>query len=138
MRSSPPPPLTDDKIHDCQNILLSDEFAQDPSNNLFEISLMNEDYRTSSKFHCYINIVEKRIISAPATIECKDDSGVHEFDREMKKIFIGLSHELVVDRLIINFKVRITRSGYSTYTDNKHQGIRSDILTRTWGVVLDK
>ena len=45
---------------------------------------MEKDYRTSSKFHCYINIVESIIPSAPPNIECKDDSGVHEFDREMK------------------------------------------------------
>ena len=57
-----------DKIHDCKHILLSDEFDRYPSKNLFEISSMEEDYRTSSKFHRYINIVESRIPSAHPTI----------------------------------------------------------------------
>ena len=50
-------PPTDDKLHECKNILLSDEFDWYPSNNLFEISSMEEEYRTSSNFHRYINIV---------------------------------------------------------------------------------
>ena len=69
-------PPTDNKLHKCQRILLSDEFDWDPSNNLFEISSMEEDYRTSSNFHRYIKIVEIRIPSAPPTIKCRDDSGV--------------------------------------------------------------
>ena len=44
-------PPTDDYIRECQKILLSDEFDWDPSNNLFEISSMEEEYRTSSNFY---------------------------------------------------------------------------------------
>ena len=50
-------PTTDNELHECQNILLSDEFDWDPSNNLFEISSMEEEYRTNSNFSRYINIV---------------------------------------------------------------------------------
>ena len=53
---------TYEKNLECQNILLSDEFDWDPSNSLFEISSMEEEYRTSSKFHRYINIVERRVL----------------------------------------------------------------------------
>ena len=48
-------PLTDDDLHECQRILLSDEFDWDPSNNFFENSSIEEEYRTSSSFHRYIN-----------------------------------------------------------------------------------
>ena len=41
------PPPTDDELHECQNILRSDEFYWYPSNNLFGISSMEEDYRAS-------------------------------------------------------------------------------------------
>ena len=44
----------------------------------------------------------------------------------------------MVNRLIKNVRVRITRSGYGTYTDKKHQGISADILTRKWEIVLGK
>ena len=44
-------PPTYNELHECHNILLSDEFYCDPSKNLFEISSMEEEYRTSSNFH---------------------------------------------------------------------------------------
>ena len=54
-------PPNDDEIHDREDIILSDEFDWDPSNNLFEITSIEEDYRTSSNFYRYINIVENRV-----------------------------------------------------------------------------
>ena len=42
---------TDDDFHEYQWMVLSDEIERDPSNNLFEISSLEEDYRTSSNFH---------------------------------------------------------------------------------------
>ena len=44
-------PPTDDELHEFQNILLSDEFDWYPSNNLFGVYSMEEEYRKSSKFH---------------------------------------------------------------------------------------
>ena len=54
-------PPTDEKLHECQNILLSDEFDWDPSKNLFGVFSMKQEYRTSSNFHPYVNIVESRV-----------------------------------------------------------------------------
>ena len=62
------PPI-DKELHEYQNILLSDEFYWDPSNNLFEMSSMEEEYRTTSNFHQYINIVDNRVPYAPTTIK---------------------------------------------------------------------
>ena len=100
-------PPTDDKLHECKNILLSDELDWYPSNNLFEISSMEEEYRTSSNFHRYINIVESRVPCAPPTIQCRDDSGIHEFDRAMANVSIGLAQYLMLGILIS--KVRVKR-----------------------------
>ena len=99
-------PLTDDELHDCQQILLSDEFYWDTPNN-----------RTRSNFHRYINIVEIIIPSANPAIQCIYDLRIHDSDRPMSKIFIGIAHEFMVNRLIINVRVSINRSGYATYTD---------------------
>ena len=52
-------PPTEDELHECQNIVLSDEFDWDTSKNLFEFFSMEEEYRTSSNFHRCTNIVEK-------------------------------------------------------------------------------
>ena len=61
-------PNTDNDLHEFQWILLSDEFDWEPSNNSFEIYLMEEEYITSSNcYHC-IDIFEIIIPSAPPTI----------------------------------------------------------------------
>ena len=61
-------PTTDNTIHYYQQIILLDEFDWDPSNNLFEIYSMEEEHRTRSNFHHYINIAENRIPRAPPNI----------------------------------------------------------------------
>ena len=77
---------------------------------------MEEEYRTRSKFHCYINIVDRIIPGTPLTIHCIHDSVIHEFDRAMPNVFVGPAQDLMVERLISNVRARITRSGYATYT----------------------
>ena len=98
---------------------------------------MEEEYRTSSNFYRYINIIESRIPRTPPTIQCRDDSGIHDFDIAMSKISIKLSQYLLVDILINNIRVRKTRSGYAAYTDKQHHGISADLLARKWGIVTD-
>ena len=131
-------PPNDDELNKCQKIFLSDEFDWDPSENLFEISSIEEEYRKSSNFHRYINIVESRVPCAPPTIHCRDDSGIHEFDREMQNFPIELDQDLMVDQLISKVRVNKTRSGFTTYTDKRQHGINADILARKWGIGLDK
>ena len=99
---------------------------------------MEEDYRTSSDFHCYINIVEIIKPSAPPTMQCRYDLGISEFDMEMENFSIGLSQDFMVDRLISNVRVSITRIGYADNTDKRHHGISFDILERKWWIELDK
>ena len=131
-------PPTDNEIHGCQNIPLSDEFNWYPSKNLFKFSLMDEEYRTSLNFHQYIDIVENRAPCAPLTIQCRDDSLINEFDRAMSNISIGLAQELMMERLIRKVRVKRKRSGFANCTDKQHHGIRTDILERKWEIGLDK
>ena len=76
-------PPNDYGIHGCQLILLSDEFYWYTSNNIFGFFSIEDDYRTSSNFHRYSNIVEIIIPSATPTIQCRDDLRIHDFDRAM-------------------------------------------------------
>ena len=131
-------PPTKNEIYDYQLILLSDEFDWDPSNNLFKISSMEEEYRTSSNVHRYINIVDSRIPSAPPTTQCRNDLEINEFDIAMENFSIGIAQDLMVDRIIKNVMVSRTRSRYTTYTDNRNHGIRADLLVRKLGIGLDK
>ena len=56
----------------------------------------------------------------------------------MENVSIGIDQDLMVDRLIINVRVKRTRSGFVTYTDKRHHGISADILARRWVIGLDK
>ena len=51
---------------------------------------MEEECRTSSNFHCYINIVESIIPGATPSVQCRENSGIHDFGRAMGNVSIGL------------------------------------------------
>ena len=91
---------------------------------------MEEEYRTSSNFHRYINIVESRVTCTPPAIQCRYDLGIHEFDIEMENVSIGLAQDLMMDRFISKVRVKRKRSGLETYTDKLHHGIINDLLAR--------
>ena len=44
----------------------------------------------------------------------------------------------MADILISKVRVKRTRSGFAPYTDKQHHGISADILTRKWGIGIDK
>ena len=56
----------------------------------------------------------------------------------MANVSIGLTQDLVVDRLIIKISVKITRSGFATYTDKRHHRISADLLESKWGIGIYK
>ena len=56
----------------------------------------------------------------------------------MANVSIGLDQYLMMNRLIIKVRVKITRSGFATYPDKRHHGISADVLARKWGIGLDK
>ena len=98
---------------------------------------MEKEYSTRSIFHQYINTVEIRVPYAPPTIQCRDDSGVHDFNRAMTKFSIGMAQDWMVDILIIKVRVKTAIIGFETFTDKRHHGISADILARKWGIGLD-
>ena len=73
-------------------------------------------WRVITGQYSYINIFESTIPCAPTNFQCRDDSGIHKFDRAMSNVSVGLSHDLMVYRLISNVSVRRKRSGYANYT----------------------
>ena len=78
---------------------------------------MEDDYRKNSNLYCYINIFVVGISSATPTIQCIDDIGIHDIDIKMENVSIGPAQYFMADGLRINVRVRITISGYNTYTD---------------------
>ena len=67
---------------------------------------MDEEYRKSSNFHRYIDIVDIRVPCAPPTIQCIDDLGLHEFDISMEIYPIGMAQDLMVDILISKDRIK--------------------------------
>ena len=55
----------------------------------------------------------------------------------MANVSIGLAQDLMVERLISKVKFKITRNGFATYIDNRHNGISVDLLARKWVIGLD-
>ena len=64
------------------------------------MSSMDDEYRTRSNFLRYTNIVEIITPSKPPTIKYIKNLGIHEFGREMAKFSIGISHDLMVEKLV--------------------------------------
>ena len=56
----------------------------------------------------------------------------------MSNVSIGLAQDLMVDILIRNVRVKITRGGSKAHIDKLHHGIGADILERKWGIGIDK
>ena len=75
---------------------------------------MEEEYRTSPSSHRKINKIDIIIPSENPTIICKYVSGIHDFDKAMENVSIGLSQNFMVEILIRNARVRRTRIGYAT------------------------
>ena len=99
---------------------------------------MEEEYRTSSSLHRYINIVDSRVPCVPPTIQCRDDSEIYEFDIATENVSIGMDQDLMVDIFISKFRVNRTRGVFATYTYKQHHRISPDILSIKWGVGLEK
>ena len=72
---------------------------------------------------------------APPGTHIYYDMAIHDFDRAMS---IGLSQDLMVDRLIVNIRVSMTKLGYSTITDERHHSVITELFEMNWGIGLEK
>ena len=59
-----------------------------------------------------INQARSKIPCAPPVTYIQDDLEIHDFDRAMVNVTIGLDQDLMVDRLIENIRVSRTKRGY--------------------------
>ena len=61
---------------------------------------------------------------------------IHDLDRAMVNVSIGLYHDLIVDRLIGNIRVSMTKKVYATITNESHHLVTLEMLERKWGIRL--
>ena len=56
----------------------------------------------------------------------------------MVNFSIELAQDLMMDRILGNIKVYITKNGYATITNERHHLVTPELLTRKWGIGLEK
>ena len=61
---------------------------------------------------------------------------IHDFDRDMVNVSVGLSQDFMVGKLIRNSRVYMTKKGYSTITNERQQLVTLELLARKWGIGL--
>ena len=122
---------TDDELATCRQITLSDEDEWNPSKTHFQVSLMEaEKYNT--------NLSTRLVYATNGRNQIQDDIAIHEFDRALTDISLGLSQDLIAERIISNVKTRQQRFGFATITNERHHGVDPELLAQKWGIGLEK
>ena len=85
-----------------------------------------------------INQVMIQTLRDPPVIYNQNDMAIHDFDREMVNASIELDQYLMVDSLIGNKRVSMTKKGYATITNESHHLVTPKPLTKEWGIGLEK
>ena len=75
---------------------------------------MEDDQRINVFNLISINQVRSQTPCAPTVTYIQDDMFIHDFYRAMENIAIRLSQYLMVDRLMGNIRVSMTKKVYST------------------------
>ena len=75
---------------------MSDEFKWDPSNDIFNISLMGVEYNPQYSLNTrLINMVKDNSPCSPPTVESEDDTQIDNFDRAMINLSLRLAESLI-------------------------------------------
>ena len=75
---------------------------------------------------------------APPVKYIQHDMDIHDFDRELVNVSIRLAQDLMVDRLIGNIRVYMTKKGYETIINERHSVLTPELLARKWGIGLER
>ena len=63
---------------------------------------------------------------------------IHDFDRAMFNVSIGLTQDLMLDRLIGNIRVSMTKRGYATIKNESRHFVTPELLVGKWVIGLEK
>ena len=75
---------------------------------------MEEEQRRNTFNLGSINQVRSQTPCDPPVTYIKDGIAIHDFDRAMLNVSIGLAQDLMVHRLIWNIRVSMTKKVYAT------------------------
>ena len=106
---------------------------------IFSVFSMEAEYVYNNSLNTRsINMVQSNTPYSPPISELENDTKIHEFDRAMANLSLGLPENLIPARLIGQVQVGMTRKVYTTITNDRYHGIQPDFLARKWGIVLEK
>ena len=63
---------------------------------------------------------------------------IHDFDIEMVNVSIVLAQYRIVNRLICNISVSVTKKRYATVTNEMHHSVTPELLAGKRGIDLEK
>ena len=63
---------------------------------------------------------------------------IHNFDRAIVNVSIGLAQYLMVDRLTRNIRFSMTKNGYAKMTNEKTHLVTQECFARKWGIGVEK
>ncbi len=130
---------TDDEIESCRRIYLSDEENWNPADVTFQVSSLKAEMDSHNSLATrHVALVQGYAPTATPISYTQDDIAIHDFDRAMVNVSLGLAQDLMVDRLISNVRVSRTRLGYATITNDRHHGISAELLAQKWGIGVEK
>ena len=62
---------------------------------------------------------------------------IHDLDRAMVTFSFGLAHDLMVERLIVNIRISMTKKGYTTIKNKIHHLVPPKLLVKKWIIGLE-
>ena len=63
---------------------------------------------------------------------------IHDFDRAMENVSIGLTQNLMVGRIIGNIRVSMTEKRYAKIKNEMHRSVTPKLLAKKWVIGLEK
>ena len=76
----------------------------------------------------FINIVRSQTPCDPPITYIQDEMAIHDFDRAMVDVSIGLAQDLMMDRKIGNIRVSMNKTLYATITIERHHSVTPELL----------
>ena len=118
---------TQEEMDSCRQVLMSDEDQWDPTRRIFTMSNI-KDVRG--------DITERTIQQVVNTLgqpraNILDDVVVHDYDRINIEMSVGLTQSIMPNRLE-------RRKTNATITNERHHGVKSELLAQKWGIGLEK
>ena len=88
---------------------------------------MEEDQESNVSNLRSINKVRSQTPCDTPVKYIQDDMAIHDFDRAMVNLLIVLDQYLMVDSLIGNIRVSMTKKGYATITNERHHLVTPEL-----------